>query len=94
LENHQLVGIPTKFINQEKEIIMISNSSIKRMQQFAHKESGNKIRVTKVTKTELTSRKHDLVTIVSLGELGVADKKSQRVVKSDSIRRHYVKVAK
>jgi hypothetical protein len=70
---------------------MANTSSIKRLQQFVNRITGQKVRVTKITKTELASRKHDVCEICNVKENGLADKTTARTVKADSIRRHYFK---
>lgn len=70
----------------------MNTSKIKRLQNFVSDYSDQIIRVTKVTKVNLESRKHDLCKVCNVSPNGVIDASTRRTVKSDSIRRHYSKV--
>lgn len=61
---------------------------VKRLQQFTHLNSGNTVKVTKVIKQPIESRKKDLCLVTDVVN-GKLVKGTERLLVSETLRRHY-----
>ena len=64
---------------------------IKRLQQFISRTTGQVVKVTKVIRSDVNSRKQDLCRVSDVVG-GVLQTKTARMIRSDSLRRRYVNV--
>jgi hypothetical protein len=64
---------------------------IKRLQQFISRTTGQVVKVTKVTRPDVISRKTDLCRITDVVD-GKLKPKTARLILADSLRRRYIKV--
>ena len=61
---------------------------VKRLQQYVHQNSGTTVKVTKVIKQPIESRKKDLCLVTDVVD-GKLVKGTGRLVVSETLRRHY-----
>ena len=61
---------------------------VKRLQQFTHLTSGIVVKVTKIIKPEIKSRKKDLCLVTNIID-GNLVKGTERYIVSETLRRHY-----